>query len=54
MAGLLKDIEVAARTSGMPLQLVPADSPQDIPGAFATMTRERAEARQTAWGWAIQ
>ena len=44
MAGLLKDIEVAARTSGMQLQLVQADSPQDIPGAFAAITRERADA----------
>jgi putative tryptophan/tyrosine transport system substrate-binding protein len=44
MSGLLKDIEVAARTSGMQLQLVPADSPQDIPGAFAAITRERADA----------
>ena len=43
MAGLLKDIEVAARTSGMQLQLVQADSPQDIPGAFAAITRERAD-----------
>ena len=39
MAGLLKDIEVAARTSGMQLQLVPADSPQDIPGAFDLLRR---------------
>jgi putative ABC transport system substrate-binding protein len=43
-AGLLKEIEVAARTLGMQLQLVPADSPEDISGAFAAMTRERAEA----------
>jgi putative tryptophan/tyrosine transport system substrate-binding protein len=44
MAGVLKEIEAAARTLGMQLQLVPADSPDDIAGAFAAMTRERAEA----------
>jgi ABC-type uncharacterized transport system substrate-binding protein len=44
MAGLLKEIEVAAQTAGMQLQLVPADSPEDIPGAFAAVTRERADA----------
>ena len=44
MAGVLKEVEAAARTLGMQLQLVPADSPDDIAGAFAAMTRERAEA----------
>jgi putative ABC transport system substrate-binding protein len=44
MAGLLKGIEVAARTLGIQLQLVPAASPDDFAGAFAAMTRERADA----------
>src|SRR6516165_1095885 len=44
MAGILKEVEAAARTLGMQLQLVPADSPDDIAGAFAAMTREHAEA----------
>jgi putative ABC transport system substrate-binding protein len=44
MAGVLNEIEVAARTLGLQLQLVPADSPDDIAGAFTAMTRERAEA----------
>jgi putative tryptophan/tyrosine transport system substrate-binding protein len=44
MAGVLKEVEAAARTLGMQLQLVPADSPDDIAGAFAAMTRERADA----------
>src|SRR5262249_1522298 len=44
MAGVLKEGEAAARTLGLQLQLVPADSPDDIAGAFTAMTRERAEA----------
>ena len=44
MAGVLKEVEAAARTLGLQLQLVPADSPDDIAGAFTAMTRERAEA----------
>ena len=44
MAGVLKEVEAAARTLGMQLQLVPADSPDDIAGSFAAMTREHAEA----------
>jgi putative tryptophan/tyrosine transport system substrate-binding protein len=43
-AGLLKEIEGAARTLAMQLQLVPADSPEDIPAAFVATTRERADA----------
>ena len=35
MAGVLKEVEAAARTLGLQLQLVPADSPDDIAGAFA-------------------
>jgi len=44
MAGMLKEIERAALTMGMQLQLVPANSPDDIAGAFSAMTRERAAA----------
>src|SRR5262245_13913767 len=44
MAGVLKEVEAAANTLGMLLQLVPADSPDDIPGAFVAMARERADA----------
>jgi putative tryptophan/tyrosine transport system substrate-binding protein len=44
MTGILNEIEVAARTLGMQLQLVPAVGPNDFAGAFAAMTRERAEA----------
>jgi putative ABC transport system substrate-binding protein len=43
-AGMLKEIESAAQTLGMRLQLVPAAGPDDITGAFAAMTRERAAA----------
>jgi putative ABC transport system substrate-binding protein len=44
MAGMLKEIEHAAQTMGMQLQLVPATSPDDIAGAFSMMTKEHAEA----------
>jgi putative ABC transport system substrate-binding protein len=44
MAGVLKEVETAARTLGLQLQLVTADSPDDIAGAFAAITQERAEA----------
>ena len=44
MTGILNEIEVAARTLGIQLQLVPAVSPNEFAGAFAAMTRERAEA----------
>jgi putative tryptophan/tyrosine transport system substrate-binding protein len=44
MANVVKDIEDAARTLGMQLQLVPADGPDDIAGAFSTMVKERAGA----------
>ena len=37
--GMLKDVESAAQTLGMRLQLVPAAVPDDIAGAFAAMTR---------------
>ena len=44
MVNIVKDVEDSARTLGMQLQLVPADSPEDIAGAFSTMTKERADA----------
>jgi putative ABC transport system substrate-binding protein len=44
MSGMLKEIERAAQTMGMQLQLVPAAGPEDIAGAFAAMTKERAAA----------
>jgi putative tryptophan/tyrosine transport system substrate-binding protein len=44
MANIVKDIEDAARTLGMQLQLVPANGPDDIAGAFSAMTRARADA----------
>jgi putative tryptophan/tyrosine transport system substrate-binding protein len=44
MTNIVKDIEEAARTLGMQLQLVPADGPGDIASAFAAMAKERADA----------
>jgi putative tryptophan/tyrosine transport system substrate-binding protein len=44
MAGVLNEIEGAARTLGLQLQLVPAVGPDDFAGAFTAMTRERADA----------
>ena len=44
MAGVRNEIEVAARTLGLELQLVPAGSPDDFVSAFAAMAREHAEA----------
>jgi putative ABC transport system substrate-binding protein len=44
MTGMLKEIEGAARTLGVKLQLVAAAGPADIAAAFSAMTRERAEA----------
>jgi putative tryptophan/tyrosine transport system substrate-binding protein len=44
MAGVLREIEGAARTLGMQLQLAPASSPDDFASAFSAMTKERAEA----------
>src|SRR5262249_51442108 len=40
-ANVVKDIEDAARTLGLQLQLVPADGPDDIAGAFSTMAKAR-------------
>ncbi len=44
MAGMLKEIERAAQSLGIKYQLVPAAGPDDLTGAFSTMTRERADA----------
>jgi putative ABC transport system substrate-binding protein len=44
MAGMLKEIESAAQTLGIQLQLVPAASPHDIADAFPAMIKERAAA----------
>jgi putative tryptophan/tyrosine transport system substrate-binding protein len=44
MAGVRNEVEVAARTLGLQLQLVPAGSPDDFVSAFAAMAREHAEA----------
>ena len=44
MASVVKDIEGAARTLGMQLQLVPANGPDDLASAFSTMAKERAGA----------
>ena len=43
MAGMLKEAESTAQSLGTKLLLVPADSPADLDGAFAAMTRERAD-----------
>jgi putative tryptophan/tyrosine transport system substrate-binding protein len=44
MAGVLREIEGAARTLRVQLQLAPASSPDDFANAFSAMTKERAEA----------
>jgi putative ABC transport system substrate-binding protein len=44
MANVVKDIEDAARTLGMQLQLVPADGPDDIASAFSMMAKEHVDA----------
>src|SRR5215467_6799463 len=44
MAGVLNEIEVAARTLGLQLQLVPAVGPDDFVSAFAATAREHAQA----------
>jgi len=43
MAGMLKEIEIAAQSLGIKLQLVPAAGPDDLDNAFATMPTERAD-----------
>jgi putative ABC transport system substrate-binding protein len=44
MAGMLTEIERAAQTMGIQLQLVPVTGPDDLTGAFSAMTKARAEA----------
>jgi hypothetical protein len=44
MAGVSKEIEAAARTLGLQLQLVPAFGPDDLIGAFAAISKARADA----------
>jgi putative ABC transport system substrate-binding protein len=44
MTNVVKDIEDAARTLGMQLQLVSADGPDEIASAFPTMVQRRADA----------
>ena len=44
MVDVRNEVEVAARTLGLQLQLVPAVSPDDFFNAFDAMARERAEA----------
>jgi putative ABC transport system substrate-binding protein len=43
MAGMLKEIEDAARSLGTKLKLVPTASPADLSNAFAAMATERAD-----------
>jgi putative ABC transport system substrate-binding protein len=44
MAGVVNETQIAARTLGMQLQLVPAANPDDLAGAFAAMSSEQAGA----------
>jgi ABC-type uncharacterized transport system substrate-binding protein len=44
MAGVLNEIEFAARTLGLQLQLVPAVGPDDFVRAFTAMAKEHADA----------
>jgi putative ABC transport system substrate-binding protein len=44
MAGVLNEIEVAARTLGLQLQVVSAVGPDDIVSAFVAIAREHADA----------
>ncbi len=44
MADVKNEIEIAARTLGLQLQLVPAFGPDDVGVAFAAIGRERADA----------
>jgi len=44
MAEVRNEVEVAARTLGLQLQLLPAASPDDFVSAFEAMVRERADA----------
>jgi putative ABC transport system substrate-binding protein len=44
MEGMLRETETAAQALRLQLQMVPAASPADLDAAFATMTREHADA----------
>ncbi len=44
MEGMLRETEAAAQALRLQLQLVAAAGPGDLDGAFAAMTRERADA----------
>ncbi len=44
MAGMVKEIENAAQSLGIQLQLVPAANPDEIPGAFSAMMKDRPTA----------
>ena len=44
MVNVVKDIEDAARTLGLQLQLAPADRPDEIGNAFSKMVKERTDA----------
>jgi putative ABC transport system substrate-binding protein len=44
MANMSKEIETAARTLGIQLQFVPADSPGEVANAFSTIIKERPDA----------
>src|SRR4029078_4038963 len=44
MAGMLKEIESAAQSLGIHIQLVPAANPDDIADAFSAIIKERAAA----------
>src|SRR6185436_19537415 len=44
MAGMLKEIESAAQSLGIHIQLVPVANPDDIADAFSAITKERAAA----------
>jgi hypothetical protein len=44
MDGMVKEAEHAAQTLGMNLQFVPANSPDDISGAFSAICRDGPDA----------
>jgi putative ABC transport system substrate-binding protein len=44
MDGMVKEAEQAAQTLAMQLQFVPANSPEEITGAFSAISRDRADA----------
>ena len=44
MADVLNELEVAARTLGLQLELVPAAGPDDFVSAFAAMARKHSDA----------